>query len=352
MRTLSLFSLSLIAVLLGGISVALAAPQFSEPREFNLEDIYGNAQEIQSIFENTAIYGKLQNPAAVYSFKPDRTGEQTISLIGQGAGATASPMLVLVDPTDNTESRPLGIPLPDDKYHTALINPIDGLRTFSEPLLFEQFVMYAEQRVILDEGQQYYLIVFDPSPTPLQRYAIRFGEEKVWTIGGVFSNFGSWLRFKTDRYGGTDPFGVTPSTFGIVLFYLAFAVLVGIWIIEEVFTYLAARQKMAGYILIKMQKFSRIIIWVGLWFMALGGYIYFDYLGWLGVPFVLGALFFLVAAVFLCRTLLISPRLMNLEVSKQEAVIPAPLQKQLVIVSILSVLVIGAFVVLLAMQFS
>jgi hypothetical protein len=86
--------------------------------------------------------------------------------------------------------------------------------------------------------------------------------------------------------------------------------------------------------------------------MALGGYIYFDALGWKGIPFVLAIVFLAMLAIFLVRTLVVSPKLMQLEVTKQEAVIPVALRKQLLVVTVLSVLAMGAFLVLLAMMFS
>lgn len=353
MRTIRTIILSLVVVFLAGTGLAKAvAPQFDQGNQIDLADIYAKAQTVTNLYDNTGVYGKLDasSTADVYKIVPDRDGEQTLSLVGH-APTTAQPFLVLVDPTSESTPRDLNIPMPSDAYHSALITAVDGLQTYSEPITFEQYTLYATQRVKFQKGQTYYLIVFDPT-RQMTRYVVRFGDGKVWTGHDFFTHFASWMRVKADNYGGTSPFKFTPSTFGAILFYLALGLLLGIWIIEAVYTFMAKRAKMAGYILIKMQKYSRIFTWISLWFIGLGGYIYFDAVGWPGIPFVLSLVFVLVLAVFLVRTLVFTPQLMKLEVSKQEAVIPLVLQKWLYIMFVLSVVVIGGFLTLLAMQFS
>lgn len=350
MPILRVVALTLATLFLGTGVAQAVSPQFDNGSEINLDDIYTNAQLLTNIFQDTGVYGKLTAAADVYKFVPEQDGEQTLSLIGH-AGVNTQPFLVLVDPTDATEARPLGIPLPGEEYHTAVIKPIDGLQTYSEPVLFERYTLFAQERLSFKKDVTYYLIVFDPT-RELSRYAIKFGDGKIWGAGDFFTSFNSWWALKTDRYGGTDPFDATSATFGSILFFLAFAFLLGIWMVEETFAFLSGRSKMAGYLLIKLQKYSRVMVWVALWFTALGGYIYFDPKGWPGIPFVLALLFLGITALFLVRTLILSPKLMQLEVSKQEAVIPTSLRKQLYLMLVLTGLGMGTFLTLLTLQFS
>jgi hypothetical protein len=354
MRTLRTLTLGLIAAFLVGTGIAQAvAPQFDKGTAIDLNDIYTNAEPVTNLFSNTGVYGKLDSTstADVYKIVPDRDGDQTLSLAGHAA-STAQPFLVLVDPTDATQSRDLGIPLPTEEgYHTALMTAVDGLQKYYEPATFEQYNLYAQQRVHFQKDKTYYVIVFDPT-RQLTRYVLKFGDAKVWGFGDIFVHFGSWIKLKGDSYGGSSPFTFTPSTFGAILFFLAFGFMVGMWIMESAFGFMANKSKMAGYILIKMQKYSRIFTWIALWFIALGGYIYFDAIGWPGIPFFLGVIFILITAVYLVRTLWFSPQLMKLEVSKQEAAIPLPLLKWQYIFFILSTITLGGFILLLTMQFS
>jgi hypothetical protein len=350
MRTLRNLLLAVTALFLTGSAVAQAAPQFDTGSQINLEDVYSSSMEVKDVLKDGGVLGKLTGAADVYKFVADQDGDQTLSLVGKGS-STAQPFLVLVDPTDATESKDLGIPLPGDGYHTALITPTEGLQTYYEPTLFEKFNLYAQQRVKLQKDKAYYLIVFDPAQQ-MRYYGIRFGDGKIWKASDFFTHFGSWVRFKTDSYAGTSPFHFSASTFGSILFFLALSLLVGIWIIEESFSFMANRSKMAGYILIKMQNFSRIFIWIALWFVGLGGYIYFDNSTWAGIPFLLGVIYFLIAAVFLTRTFGLSRKLMALEVSKQEATIPLALRKQHYIMFVLSLVTVGSFLLFLTMHVS
>jgi hypothetical protein len=342
--------LMLPILLVGGQIAQAAAPQFDDGTSLNLDNVYANTQSVSDIFTTKGVYGKLTDSADIYKIVPEQDGDQLISLLGK-ASSTAQPFLVLVDPTDLTPARSLGIPLPDETYHSAVIQAVDGARTSYETFSFDAYTVFAEQKVTFKKGMTYYLIVFDPS-VQLKQYVIRFGEGKIWTFGNIFRHIGGWFKVKTQNYGGSSPFHFTPTTFGGLLFFLAFAVLLGMWVIEESFSFLANRSKMAGYLLIKLQKFSRVFVWIALWFMLLGGYIYFDHIGWPGIPFVLGLLFIPLVAVFLVRTLVISPKLMKLEVSKQEAVIPLQLRRTLYLMFVLSVLSVGSFLVFLTMQFA
>jgi hypothetical protein len=315
--------------------------------------VYTNAEPVTNVFQNTGVYGKVDNAHStvdVYTFTAEQDGDQTFTLLGH-APATAQPFLVFVDSTDATAVRDLGIPLPSPDYHTALVTATDGQQKYYEPATFEQYNIYAQQHIALHKDKKYFLIVFDPS-RQLTRYAIKFGDAKIWSAKDVFSHPITWLKLKADVYGGSSPFKFTPSTFGAILFFIAFGLLLGLWLIESTFAFLSNRSKMAGYLLIKFQQSSRIFTWVSLWFLALGGYIYFDALGWPGIPFILGLVYILVLAVFLVRTLVIAPKLMKLSVSKQEAAIPLPLQKQLYLMFVLSFITLGGFLVLLTMQFS
>lgn len=353
MRSIRTLLTSLVAVLSLGIGYAQAvAPQFDKGTQIDLNNIYTNAELVTNLFQNTGVYGKLESgsTADVYKIVADQDGTQTLSLMGHGP-STAQPFLVFVDPTTATPPRDLGIPVPDDSYHTSLVTAVDGLQTYTETATFDKYTLYAQDRITFTKGQTYYLIVFDPTHG-LNRYVIRFGDGHVWSGSDIFTHFASWLRVKADSYGGSSPFKFTPTTFGAILFFLAFSLLVGVFILESTFGFLANRQKMAGYLLIKMQKYSRIFTWIALWFLGLGGFIYFDAIGWPGIPFILGIIFFLVLAVFLVRSLVFSPRLMKLEVSKQEAAIPMELQKWLYLMFVLGVVTLGSFLVFLTMQFS
>lgn len=349
MRTLRSLLLSFLALVLVGVSVAqAAAPQLDSGVTLNVEDIYKDAQVVTDVFSDTGVYGKLTSPADVYKFTADKDGDQTFSLLGLGASASAQPYLILVDPTGATQTRELGIPVPSDQYHTAVMEQVAGEQFYNEPALFEKYNLYAKQRVSLKKDTTYYILVFDPT-RELSNYVVRFGDGKVWSGGEVFRYIGTWFKVKSGAFAGTSPFHFKPSTFGALLFLLALGLLVGMWIIEETFSFLANRAKMAGYILIKMQKFSRIFTWIALWFIALGGYIYFNAIGWAGLPFVLTILFIPLVAVFLVRTLVFAPKLMALEVSKQEAVIPVPLRKSLYVMFVLGLLTIGSFVTIYTM---
>ncbi len=354
MRTIRTLFLSLTTLVLIGVGyVHAAAPQFDNGNTIDLNNIYSNAQPLTNLFEDTGVYGKLaaSSTADVFKVVPDKDGDQTLSLAGKASSSTAQPFLVLVDQTTGTSAKELGIPVPDASYHTSLISAVDGTPTYAEPATFDSYNLYAQQRVSFTKGKTYYLIVFDPTHQ-LSRYIVRFGDGKVWHASDVFRHIGAWMRVKADNYGGSSPFKFTPSTFGALLYYLAFAVLLGIWLVETIFAFIANRSKMAGFILIKLQKFSRIITWVSLWFVALGGYIYFDAIGWPGIPFVLALIFIPLLAVFLVRTLVFSPKLMRLEVSKQEAVIPMNIQKWMYVMFVLSLVTIGAFLTLTVMLFA
>ncbi|HSI20994.1 MAG TPA: hypothetical protein VLA04_04850 [Verrucomicrobiae bacterium] len=351
MRTIRTFLLGLLAAASVGTTAALAvAPQFDTVKDINLEDIYSAPQEITNVFEETGVYGKLDSYADVYKFTASQDGEQTIALMGV-ASSKAQPYLVLLDPTDVTEARELGIPVPGEGYHTSLVKPVEGLKVYNETLLFQKYNLYAEERIKLQKDKTYYLIVFDAA-SEMKRYTIRFGDGKVWSGGDLFLHFGSWLKVKADSYGGTSPFDFTPATFGSILFFLSFAILLGMWVIESTFAFLAAKTKMAGYLLIKLQYYGRIFTWIGLWFMAIGGYIYFGAAGWPGIPFILAIVFILMAAVFITRSFVLSPKLMAIEVTKQEAAIPKKLQKLNYLFFVLSVITVGSFLTLLTVHLS
>jgi hypothetical protein len=350
----SFLALALILPFIWGSAPASAAPaQFDTGVALDRLDIYKSSQNIElPVSAGFGVYGKLNGDADVYSFVADKDGEQTFTLLSKVVVPGTLPYLVLVDPTDGTAASETDVPVPTEgEYHSSYIAPVEGLQVRKEPLLFDEFTKFATQRVKLHQGATYYLVAFG-SPGFAGRYAIQAGEGELFSGNDLVQQPGSWFKIKADVYGGTNPFTFTPSTFGSVLFFLAFALLLGIWIIEETFMFLANYRKMAGYLLIKLQPFSRVMTWLALWFMAIGGYIYGGATGWLGAIFVLSIIFTVLAIIFLVRTFKLSPQLMQLEVSKQEATIPSALQRRLYISFAATLVGMIGFLVVLTMHFT
>ena len=329
-------------------SVALAsAPQFDTGVQMDTQNPYLNAQEITDVFTSKAVYGKLEGatPVDIYSFTPDKDGNQTFSILAPSTTpADAQLTMVFVDSTTATQDAGLNLPTPTG-YHSLLVTPVKDPQTFNEPVLFEQFNVYAQGNFSLQKGKTYYLIVLDQS-SKVDSYAIKLGTDKSWGASDIITHFGGWLRVKTDSFSGTSPFTFKPVTVGMLLFLLGFAVLLGMWFIEQLFSFLSNRMKMAGYILIKMQPYSRVITWVSLWFTLLGGYIYFGKVGWNGLPFVIGFAFVIIAIVQLLYTLILSRRIGVLEVSKQEATIPRDISTWLYAYFVVTLLGFGSFITL------
>ena len=344
--------LLLPALVFGSLLVPAQAakPIIDNGTELSSEQPYLSAQEIGNIFENKAIYGKLEGatPIDIYRFTPTQDGEQTISLLArEQPDVAAKALIILVDPTDATEGQNLGLPLPSPDYHTTVLTSLEIPSNYREPYLFQEFVTVAQQKVTLKKDLVYYMVVLDPY-RETTGYAVKLGEGRSWEVSDIFSNFGSWFRLQTNNFAGTSPFIVTPFIFGMVFFLLGLLILVGDLVVEETLAFQANKNKSSGYLLIKMQPISRIFIWVSLWFMALGGYIYFDKVGWVGIPFVLALLFIPILLNMLYHTFSLSPRVSQLEVTKKEATIPFILRKRWFFSSMISLFSLGAFIIFLS----
>lgn len=355
-RPLWTAAVALLASLVFGASPILASgPILDSGKQLESEKPYETAQVIQDVFSNTAVYGKLVGdiPIDIYKFVPDRDGEQTISLltVKQQVSANSDPILILMDPTDATESRELGLPLPNDTYHSALIAQDTTGRSMSEPLLLQSYTVAAEQRINLKKDKEYYLIALDPGRQAVH-YVIKFGDAKSWGAKTFFSNFGTWFKVKTDSFAGTTPFYFNPSVLGILLLMLGLAATFGMWLVLQVFSLGANRSKSAAYLLVKLQPFSRIVTWVGLWFVLIGSYIYFSRTSWFGIPFAAIACFIPTFITQLVETFVLNPQLQKIDVAKREAVIPLTLRKKLFVAFVINTLSFAATITFLSMYFA
>ena len=79
---------------------------------------------------------------------------------------------------------------------------------------------------------------------------------------------------------------------------------------------------------------------------------YFDKQGWVGIPFVLAAIFIVIVANMLYQTLDIGPKVAQLEVTKLEATIPFALRKRYFLSSLVSLFSLGALITFLSMYLS
>ena len=342
----------LIPFITSSSPVFASTPQFDSGSELSLVNPYGNAQKISDIFTNKAVYGKLQGttPVDIYSFVPNKDGSQTISLLGSKEKGTGQPILILVDPTSATSTDQLSLQMPSSVYHPYVIKQADAGKTYREPALLQTFNLYSQDHIELKKNATYYLVVVNADQSnPIIHYSIKFGDGTSWQGKDLFTNLGSWLRFHTDVYAKTSPFIFNSTVLSLVLFLLGLIVLVGTVILQETFSFLANRSKAAGYLLIKLQPFSRVMIWVSLWFLVIGGYVYFDRQGWLGIPFILALLFVVIVVNMLYYTFKISPRLTKLEVTtKREATIPLSIRKRTFFSSLISLLSLVTFLVMLS----
>jgi hypothetical protein len=347
-----------VAALLPGMALAAVTPVFDSGVEVG-ETPYEQAQVIENIYRNIAVYGKLgtASPVDIYRFVPNEDGKFDLALHGvyqnpsvaDTLEANQVPFLILLDPTGAIEGQPLNIPLPSEEYKTVLIKEADAGRVANEPLLMQQYRVLREQLGLpLKKDATYYLVVFDPERY-LTHYVIKTGEGTSWGAKDLVTKAGSWLRVKTDNYGDSRPFTFSGRDLSLTLFLLSLATLVGTWLISVILGFLANRSKAAGYLLIKLQPYARLLVWFSLWFLALGGYSYFNRTGWTGLPFLLLLLFLILVILFLYQTLRVSPRLMELEVSKREATIPTPMRKRLFLLFVLTLLSLGAFLTFTSM---
>lgn len=338
-----------------GISVAAARPSLDSGAQLDGNKPYETAQQITDVFGNTAVYGKLSGdiPIDIYTFTPDRDGEQTIGLltIKDEVVNGSDPILILMDPTDATEPRELGLPVPTTgDYHSALIAQETTGRKFSEPLLFQSYLVSAEQRIALQKDKTYYLVVLDPG-RQAERYVVKFGDSKVWGGGTFFSNTGTWFKIKTDSFAGANPFTGSVSLVGMLFLLLGIMASFGIWLILQVFSLGANRSKSSAYLLVKLQPFSRIITWVSLWFVVVGGYIYFTKNATFGLPFLAILSFIPVLITQLVETFTLNPQLRAVDVAKREAEIPLPLRKKLFVAFVINTLGYAATIAFLCMYF-
>ena len=346
----------LAALLLFTATLSIATPAMAGKPVLNTgaqisqTDPYSSAQTIDNIFESKGIYGKLQSPVpvSIYKFVPDKDGEQQFSLLESQSDKTGGqPLLILLDPTTATQSVNLSLPMPDPKYHAAVLKQADAGATYKEFALFQTYNLAIQDKVKLTKGVTYYFVVIDPNGIA-QNYAIVTGTGKAWTVADVFHYLPTWLRLETNTYSGNNPFKASSSVTGFILFLLGLASLVGVLLIQEIFAWLANRAKAVAYLLIKMQPYSRVIIWVSLWFTLMGGFIYFDKVGWVGIPFVLVLLFIVMVINLLFVTLNLSPKVAALEVHSREATIPVDLRKRWFVTSLVNMLSVGGFIILLA----
>jgi hypothetical protein len=335
-------------------SAFAAGPSLDAGKALDAEKPYENAQVISDVFSTTAVYGKLTGeiPIDIYKFTPDRDGEQTISLytLKEESGPSSEPLLIIMDPTDATEAKELGLPLPSDEYHSATIAQDTTGRTTSEPVLLQSYVVSAEQRITLAKDKAYFLIVLDPGRLATH-YVVKFGDEKVWGVGTFFKEFGTWSKIKTDSFAGSSPFYFNPSVLGILFLLLGLVASFGMWIVLQVFSLGANRSKSAAYLLVKLQPFSRIVTWAGLWFVLLGSYIYFSRTSWFGLPFAAIACFITSFITQLVETFVLNPQLRKLDIAKREAEIPLPLRKKLFVAFVINTLSFAATITFLSMYF-
>ncbi len=344
-------------VLLAGATPALAGKPFLDSgAQLDTKDPYKSAQVIPDISGNRAVYGKLQGqtPVDIYTFTPKEDGEQTFGLLIRRSEVQelSEPTLILIDPTDATTAKDLGIPLPgqENEYHSAVIKATEKnedtkeFRTYNEPVLMEQFALVAEQAVTLKKDTKYYLIVLDPGQRA-QYYAIRLGTQKAWAFSDFFSSFGSWWKVKLGLYGTDSEFSFSVNSLGLLLFWIGFALLMGVWMLHGLFGLLSVKQRSAAYLLVKLQPYARCTIWATLWFMLVGGYIYVRMMSFSGLVFLLTLLFVYTLVVMLITTFKLSPRLMRAEVSKKEAVLPKDDQKFFYVTLILGKLGLVALLV-------
>ena len=76
---------------------------------------------------------------------------------------------------------------------------------------------------------------------------------------------------------------------------------------------------------------------------------FFDKLGWIGLPFVMALIFVVIVTNMLYLTLDLSPKLSKLEVTKKEATISLPLRKRTMVSTVISVITLVSFILFLSM---
>jgi len=352
---ISLAPIALVTAALGLLSASPAlasAPQFDKGSQIDQSAPYDTAQVIDGVFQNKEVYGKLGGviPVDIYKFTAEQDGGEQISImVADHPAGTDQPGLLLADPTDATTAQDVSLPLPADNYHFARITPLDNPRAYRDPITFQHYAVLADQAVTLKKGTVYYLVVLPSSSTTSNPYVIRFGTGSAWKVSDFFTHFSGWWRVQTSNYGDTSPFTFISTMLGTILLMLGLGLLIGVVFIQELYAMLANRAKAAGYLLIKMQPYSRIAIWVNVVLMAIGAFVLFDHTGWYGIPFVLTVIFIIIAANMAYVTFSLSRRVEQLEVSKREATIPFGLRKRWFFSSLVSLFSFGAFIVYFSM---
>lgn len=368
-RLLSL--ITLLSLTLGGTAAMAAAPTLSSGLQLDTTTPYATAQTIGNVFANRGIYGKLQGsvPFDLYKFTADKSGEQTFTILLPQDQPDASKLTaVFVDQTSATVGGDLGLPLPaEGNYHTSVMTQSPTAPSVIDRVLLEQYHVEAQQRIALQKGQTYYIWILDPARLA-NRYVIVLGTGKAWSVGDFFTSFGAWWQLKTDNYAASSPFHTSVSAFGLTVLLLGLIALFGIYLIQQIFALTSNRNKAAGFLLVKLQPYSRVIIWLSLIFITIGGYIFFntdgragvsffsalgfDTAGWIGVPFILVLLFIPTLIAFLYETISLSPRVARLEVTPDEAPLPLDVRKAWYFTGFVEAVFLLAGIIYLAVYFT
>lgn len=346
-----------VAFLAGGVPAFAAAPTFDSGAQISTDAPYASAQSAGDVTQDRGIFGKLEGttPVDIYSVTVPKGVDVSVSLLSHsvqrpGGNSYTDPVLILVDPTSDTQPDSISLPTPNESYHLALIHQESTAQKYTEPALFQSFNVLQQQTVSFREGKTYYLVVVpSQSAAEVNPYVIKFGTGHILSGKDAVSHLGGWLRIETGNYAQSSPFVVKTGTTGLIIVLLGLIGLIGMVLIQEILSLMANRNKPAAYLLIKLQPISRVFIWVGLWLTAIGGYILFSKYGWVGLPFVLCVLFVPVLLNMLYVTFFLSRSITQLEVSKKEATIPFALRKRWFFSSLVSLFSYGAFITYLSM---
>ena len=94
------------------------------------------------------------------------------------------------------------------------------------------------------------------------------------------------------------------------------------------------------------------MIWVSLWFVLLGGYIYFSHTIWQGLVFLATVSFVPALICLLVDTFAWAPRLLALELKTSEAVLPLKLRKGMFVTFIITAFSLIGSVVFISIYFA
>jgi hypothetical protein len=351
MKFRSLFLSIALLLVFGAQNAHAGAPIIDANQVLDVQNVYGKAQEAGDPFASHSLYGKLNGQPAldVYSFKPSHDGQQTLTLLlPQNEVAGRALVLLLVDPTKETAEAPISLPLPSSDYHIGLIKQSEApAPSFTDRALLQRYSVQAQQAINFQKDKTYYVIVGEQSGLT-SRYVIKFGDGQSWKFSDILRSPRTWFALQFDAYGGTTPFHYNVQALGYTILFLGLALLIGMFLVQEMFSILANRSKSAGYLLVQLQPFSRVAIWVALLLTLIGGATAYWKIGLVGVPFALLLLFIVFTISLLVQTLRLSPQVAKLEVVKREATIPSSLRKRWFAASLITFLSLLAFVVLLS----